>query len=140
MIVGVLLASRASSAQQTVDYASISGRVTDVSGAAVAGAQVEARQIETNLPTTTVSDGSGRFRLPYLRIGPYELVVSEPGFAPVTRRLTLGAGSAFEFPIVLRPEGVTAAVTVSADAARTRVGAQPDRDHRVGARRSGTCR
>ena len=116
VIVSVLLASRAASAQQTVDYASISGRVTDVSGAVVAGAQVEARQIETNVATTTVSDSSGRFRLPYLRIGPYELAVNEPGFVAVTRRLTLGAGSAFEFPVVLRPEGLTAAVTVSADA------------------------
>ena len=36
-------------AQETVNYASVSGRVTDPSGAVVPGAQVTARQTETNL-------------------------------------------------------------------------------------------
>ena len=35
-------------AQQSVGYASVSGRVTDPSGAVVPGAQVTARHTETN--------------------------------------------------------------------------------------------
>jgi protocatechuate 3,4-dioxygenase beta subunit len=86
-------------AQQSVEYASVSGRVTDPSGAVVLGAQVAVRQIQTNVTGTTVTDHEGRFRFPYLRIGPYEITVSQRGFKDATRALTLTVGSAFELPI-----------------------------------------
>ena len=38
-------------AQETINNASVSGRVTDPTGAVVEGATVTARQTETNLPT-----------------------------------------------------------------------------------------
>jgi len=43
-------------AQQTINYASAGGRVTDPAGAVVPGAQVTARQTETNLSRTTTTD------------------------------------------------------------------------------------
>ncbi len=64
-------------AQQSVDYASVSGRVTDSSGATISGAQVTARHTQTNLTATTVTDQAGRFRFPYLRVGPYEITVTQ---------------------------------------------------------------
>ena len=60
-------------AQQSVDYASVSGRLTDPSGAVVAGAQVVARQVETNVKADALTDQEGRFRFPYLRVGAYEI-------------------------------------------------------------------
>ena len=75
-------------AQETVNYASVSGRVTDPTGAFVAGARVDVRQTETNLTATAATDREGRFRFPYLRVGPYEIIVRQPGFADATRRLT----------------------------------------------------
>ena len=57
-------------AQQSVDVGSVSGRVTDQSGADVTDVQVTARQTQTNLTTTTNTNQDGRFRLPYLRVGP----------------------------------------------------------------------
>ena len=56
-------------AQETVNYASLSGRVTDPQGAVVPGAQVVARQTETNIALEATTDGDGRFRFPYLRVG-----------------------------------------------------------------------
>jgi hypothetical protein len=44
-------------AQQAVDQASVSGRVTDQSGGVVIDAQVTARQTATNLTTVTATDG-----------------------------------------------------------------------------------
>ena len=38
-------------AQQSVDYASIGGRVLDPSGAVIPGAQVSARHADTNVTT-----------------------------------------------------------------------------------------
>jgi hypothetical protein len=103
-------------AQQTVDLASVSGRVMDPSGAVVPGAEVTLRQTQTNLTNTVVTDDAGRFRLPYLRVGPYELTVRHPGFQDAVRPLTLTAGAAFELPLTLTVGGVDANLTVTADA------------------------
>ena len=115
-ILVVLSISSVVSAQQTVDVASVSGRVHDSSGAVVPGALVTVRHTETNVVATAVTDQDGRFRFPYLRIGPYELTVQLAGFHDVTRRLSLTVGSAFELPITLAVATVETAVTVTADA------------------------
>ena len=103
-------------AQQSVDLASISGRVTDQSGAVVPDAQVTARQTQTNLTTTTTTDQDGRFRLPYLRVGPYEITVRQSGFQDAVRHLAVPVGAAFELPVTLSVSGFDANVTVTADA------------------------
>ena len=115
-------------AQQSVDYGSIGGRVLDPSGAAISGAQVSARHVDTNVTTTMVTDGSGRFRLPALRIGRYELVVRQAGFKDASLQLTLTAGAAFEVPVSLLVADFAADVTVAAatpvlDAARSQIAA-----------------
>jgi hypothetical protein len=69
------------SAQETISYGTISGRVVDPQGAVVPGASVTARQVETNLVREAVTDEEGRFRFPYLRVGRYEIVSRLPGFA-----------------------------------------------------------
>ncbi len=75
-LAGMVLACAATGwAQQSIDYASVSGRVTDPSGAVVPGAAVAARHQQTNLVATTITDRDGRFRFPYLRVGPYEVAV-----------------------------------------------------------------
>ena len=42
-------------AQESVNYGSVSGRVTDPSGGVVAGASVTARQLNTNQTTTATT-------------------------------------------------------------------------------------
>lgn len=103
-------------AQQSVDYASVSGRVTDPSGAVVAGAQVTVRHSETNLTGATATDQEGRFRFPYLRVGLYEITVRQQGFSDVTRPLTLTVGAAFELPVSLTVGGLATSVTVTGPA------------------------
>jgi Carboxypeptidase regulatory-like domain/TonB dependent receptor-like, beta-barrel len=99
-------------AQETINFASVSGRVTDPQGAVVAGAQVSARQTETNVTAETVTNSEGRFRFPYLKVGPYEVKVHVPGFLDSTRTLGLTVGSAFDIPIVLAVAGLDTDVTV----------------------------
>jgi hypothetical protein len=101
-------------AQETINQATISGRVFDPQGAAVPGAMVTVRQTETNVMVETRTEADGRFRFPYLRIGPYELKASLQGFKDNTRALVLRAGSAFDIPITLDVAGIDAAVTVVA--------------------------
>ena len=103
-------------AQQSIDYASISGRVRDPSGAVVMGAQIAARHVETNVTATTVTDSDGRYRFPYLRVGPYEIRVQQPGFQEATRTLAVTVGSAFELPVTLSVGAVDASVIVTGEA------------------------
>jgi carboxypeptidase family protein/TonB-dependent receptor-like protein len=104
-------------AQETINYGTISGRVTDPQSAVVPGASVSARQTETNLTRETVTDEEGRFRFSYLRVGHYEIGVRLTGFADATRSVTVTVGSAFELPVKLSIATLDSNVTVTADVA-----------------------
>ena len=111
----MLACAHAAVAQQSVGYASVSGRVLDPSGAVVPGAQVTARQTQTNLTGTTITDQDGRFRFPYLRVGPYQITISHLGFKAATRLVTLTVGAAFELPVTLTIGTVDASVSVTGE-------------------------
>jgi hypothetical protein len=104
-------------AQESINYASVGGRLTDPSGALVKDARVIARRTETNIATTANTDSEGRFHLSYLQVGQYEIKVHKDGFADAVRLLSLTVGSAFDLPIQLALESQQSAVLVSADAA-----------------------
>jgi Carboxypeptidase regulatory-like domain/TonB dependent receptor len=104
-------------AQETINNATVGGRVTDPSGAVVTGAKVTARQVDTNLATTTETDREGLFRFPYLRLGAFEVTVNKDGFAPATRTVTLTVGSAFDLPIALTVASGRTVDTVTAEGA-----------------------
>ena len=79
-------------AQETINSASVGGRVTDTQGGVVPGALVSARQLQTNVLVETTSDQDGRFRFPDLKVGPSQIKVHLDGFREVTRQLTLTVG------------------------------------------------
>ena len=64
---------------QTI-YGSIVGTVRDASGAVIADASVEARQIETNEKRTATTDNDGLYVLSTLPAGAYTISISKPGF------------------------------------------------------------
>jgi len=103
-------------AQESIQYGSISGRVEDASGAVIEGAKVTARQVDTNLGSTLLTDKEGRFRFAYLSVGQYQIKVEHPGFAVATRSVNVGLGSAFELPIALTVASSQSQVTVSSQA------------------------
>ncbi|HEX3875574.1 MAG TPA: carboxypeptidase-like regulatory domain-containing protein, partial [Bryobacteraceae bacterium] len=102
-------------AQESINNASIGGRVTDPSGSAAPGARVSARNTETNVTTSMLTDGAGRFRFPYLKVGPYELRVHKDGFADRVQTLSLTIGSAFDLPVSLALASAQTAVRVTGD-------------------------
>jgi hypothetical protein len=112
-----LLSISALCAQETVNYASVSGRVTDPSTAVVEGAQITARHTATNLTNTARSDRHGRFRFPYLKLGTYEIKVQHSGFAASSCTVNLTVGSAFDLPFALSIEAKETSLTVDADTA-----------------------
>src|SRR4051812_10781768 len=63
-----------------VTSATIVGTVSDPSGAAVAGAQVTARNVDTGLTRTVSSGEDGSYRLEFLPVGNYAVEVTTTGF------------------------------------------------------------
>src|SRR5438445_9372977 len=59
---------------------SISGFVTDTTSAALPGATVTVRQVETDQKRVVVTDAAGRYRVQALAPGKYELTVELQGF------------------------------------------------------------
>ena len=111
----VVLLPGPSIAQQNVTSGSLSGRIEDSNGAIVSGANVTATNIETSQRLITSSDQEGRYRFPYLRIGPYDVNVEAPGFTAVNKQLTITVGQALELPLTLEVAGVSAQVHVGSE-------------------------
>src|SRR5260370_3024004 len=66
--------------------AAISGTVKDTSGAAVPGAAITAKHLETGLTRAVEADASGNYNLPSLPVGAYELIAAKMGFQQEVRR------------------------------------------------------
>ena len=60
--------------------ATLSGQVTDVSGAAIPAAKVKATNVGTGVETNTTSDSSGNYSFPDLAPATYNITVDAPGF------------------------------------------------------------
>jgi hypothetical protein len=104
---------------QQVAVAAIDGYVTDPSGQAVAGAQVKATNLDRDQVRTAVTDVTGRYSLPELPIGNYQLEVSSPGFKTyVQKGISLEVASNRSIPVSLQIGAVTESVQVTANAAQ----------------------
>ncbi len=96
-------------AQQT----GISGKVTDPSGAVIAGAQVEIKQASgATFTATTNSDGI--FIVPSLIASDYAVTVSAKGFGTVEKKLTILVGQMGEASVRLPLATATASVEIEA--------------------------
>jgi hypothetical protein len=73
-----LACSLAASAQST--FATLTGAVMDPTGAAIAGAQIEAIRIQTNFRYTATANDQGVYTLPNLPEGTYRLRATAQGF------------------------------------------------------------
>jgi hypothetical protein len=58
----------------------LSGTVTDQSGAAISGATVTAKDIDTGASRVTLADAEGRYQFASLPVGPYEVRAEKTGF------------------------------------------------------------
>lgn len=64
---------------QTV-YGSITGTVTDPSGAVIPNAKIQAQEEQTGTTFNTVSTSAGAFSFPQMPVGSYDVTVTAPGF------------------------------------------------------------
>jgi hypothetical protein len=109
--------------------ATISGVIADPSGAAIPGARITATEIRTGVKTSTVSDASGQYTLPFLPPGQYEIQVEEQGYRPFVRKaIQVSSGDHPVIDAQLQIGAANDVVTVTAEAlCSTQRMPQPDR-------------
>ncbi|CAN5773263.1 hypothetical protein BH18ACI4_BH18ACI4_00370 [soil metagenome] len=97
--------------------ATISGEVTDEKGGLLPGAQVTARNINTNATRTASTEESGRYLIPELALGEYEVGIEKSAFSRELRRgiiLTVGRDAVVNFS--LKVGSVQEQVVITEDA------------------------
>jgi len=98
-------------------YGTISGTVSDPSGAMISSATVTATQTLTGTVTKTKSGGYGNYVFPTLLPSKYSISISAAGFENYTQTgITLEADQALTINIHLKVGSQTQTVTISADA------------------------
>ena len=101
-----------------MNRASLSGTVTDPSGAIVPAAKVVAVHVDTGTSTSSTTTGAGVYTIPALQIGNYRVEFEAQGFKRTVRdQVVLTAGSSMRLDITLELGSATESVTVSAQAA-----------------------
>ena len=96
---------------------SVTGEVTDPSGAAIVGAGVVAHNLDTNVDTPTTTNASGLYRIDFLPIGRYQLSVQASGFDTANvPPFTLEVLQTPNFNITLKVGSASETVAVSAAA------------------------
>ncbi|MSV32548.1 MAG: TonB-dependent receptor [Bryobacterales bacterium] len=99
-----------------VDRATLSGAVSDPSGANIGGAKVSIGSAATGFRRDTITSQSGAYQLPGLPVGAYTISISKPGFNTARfDRVVLAVGQSRTLDAQLVVGAVSTAVEVSAD-------------------------
>jgi Carboxypeptidase regulatory-like domain len=100
---------------QSSSSGSITGVVTDPSGAVVPNSTVEARNPVSGFSRTTSTDASGKFTIPNVPFNPYHLTISGSGFAPYASDLDVRSTVPVALNVTLKVGGSAESVTVEAN-------------------------
>jgi Carboxypeptidase regulatory-like domain/TonB dependent receptor len=115
-LIAVLFLSASAAFGQTA-LATITGAITDTSGAAVANAPVVVHNLENGSVFRAASSETGNFTVSQLPVGDYDLTVGVPGFKSYSHtRFHLAADQTMREDIALQVGQATESVTVTADA------------------------
>jgi hypothetical protein len=116
-VIGFLAAPPARA--QQVAVAEIDGYVTDPSGQFIAGAQVNAIEVDKGQVHSTTTDVTGRYYLSNLSIGKYQIEVSAPGFKGfVQKGIELQIATNPHINVRLEIGAVTESIQITANAAQ----------------------
>jgi hypothetical protein len=102
---------------QNAGSATITGTLTDPSGAFVPGASVTIRNADTSIERKIESNEAGIYSAPFLPPGHYEVHASKAGFASVVRKdLTLQVGQTLSVNFSMTVQATQTEVTVTGQA------------------------
>ena len=110
-----VLASAAGVFGQTA-LATITGTVSDSSGAVMAAVPVEVRNTETGQLFTAATSTTGNYTVSQLPVGDYDLVVTKPGFKTYNHKgFHLAAAQVVREDVVLTVGATSDVLTVTAE-------------------------
>ncbi len=96
--------------------ATLTGTVSDSSGAVIPAAEIVIMNMSTGEAYETTTNTTGTFTIPFIKPGTFELIVTSPGFKQFTRPgILLDTASNVRADAVLEVGEVTESVTVEAD-------------------------
>ena len=117
IFVPCLICFNAASLLAQENRGAIQGLVTDQQNAAVPGATVTARNVETGVVTTTKSDATGNYSIPFLPPGTYSVSVEATSFATaVNSNVVLSAAETRRLDVALQVGTVKQEVSVTSEA------------------------
>ncbi len=103
-------------AQSAGNSTSVTGTVTDPSGAVVPNATVEIRNPVSGFERTATTDSSGRFTIPNVPFNPYHLKATGQGFVPHSQDIDVRSVVPIVVSIPLKVESSAETVTVESGA------------------------
>jgi hypothetical protein len=110
----LLLGLAGPSALAQTNTSEVGGIVRDISGGVLPGATVRARHAATGLVVERVTDLEGRFFLPALRTGQWDITASLSGFTPQSHKgVVLELGRTLNIEFKLGVEGIAESITVA---------------------------
>jgi hypothetical protein len=103
-------------AQSAGNSTSVTGTVTDPSGAVVPNATVEIRNPVSGFERTATTDSSGRFTIPNVPFNPYHLKATGQGFVPHSQDIDVRSVVPIVVSIPLKVESSAETITVESGA------------------------
>jgi len=99
------------------DRGSITGIVTDSTGAGITGAKVTVTNNARGTQNSTVTTGAGNYTIPELAAGEYSVTVVAPGFHDMIRNgITVSVGETARVDLAMGVGQATATITMTAGA------------------------
>jgi outer membrane receptor protein involved in Fe transport len=111
----LLLATFSVLALAQTEVGQIEGTVTDSTGAVVAGAKVTATSVDKGSTRSYTTSDTGRYVIPSLLPGSYQVTAAAPNFATAKRMVTVSVGSTVTSNITLAVATSSTTVEVSAE-------------------------
>src|SRR5688572_15470847 len=100
-----------------VNRGTLTGVVSDPSGAVVPGVKITATHVETGTSASAVATETGNYTLPALQIGAYRVEFESQGFKKTIRdQVALTAGATLRVDVILELGSVGESVSVQAQA------------------------
>ena len=116
MVLGLFVLLCASAALAQLTTGTISGTVMDPSGAAVPGAAITVKNVDTGASRSLVSGPTGRYEAPNLPAGNYEVSAKLAGFQTTVRKgIEVAVGRTGVVDLSLQVGEVTQSVTVTGE-------------------------
>src|SRR3954470_17769353 len=117
LVVALMVSGLAALLQAQVDTGSITGTITDPSGAVVSGAKVTPVNQGTGASLTTTTTSDGVYKFSPVRVGTYKLDATSQGFQTTTQTgVVVNIGSNVALNFSLKPGSQTETIEVTSSA------------------------